>query len=189
MFSYISGRFAAKGDNFAVIDVGGIGYKVYTPVAELGQVGEGLKLYTYLHLREGIMDLYGFVGKAELGLFERLIEISGVGPKAALAILSALSARGVYEAVSKGDHKALARAPGVGARISQRIVLELKGRLTEVDGGELAGISHRAADNDAVAALVALGYSEIQARQAAAASEADSVEGVIRDALRALSAQ
>ena len=133
MFYYLDGTVAEILPYLAVVDCGGVGYAcktTSTTIAQL-QVGKARKLYTYLHVAEGIFDLYGFATQGELGSFKQLIGVSGVGPKAALAILSVCTPQGLAMAVITGDEKALIAAPGVGKKIAQRIILELKDKLAK----------------------------------------------------------
>ena len=191
MFYYLKGTLAMRGENFAVLDVGGVGYKVYTSLRSLSEVktsGE-VTLYTYVYVREDILDIYGFVSTEELRYFETLIGISGVGPKAALAILSALSPSEIAGAAVSGDAKAFTRAQGVGGKIAQRIVLELKGKIDTEDIAMGNGSVPQGSDNtsEAAQALVQLGYSLIEARRAVAfADPNDSVEEIIKKSLRNL---
>ena len=166
MFYYISGNVSFKGENFAVIDAGGVGYKIYTSANTLSKLDSGFaKLYTYVHVREDIFDIFGFSSLEELKYFELLISVSGVGPKAALAILSALSPKELVLAVVTGDVKAISRSQGVGSKISQRIIVELKDKLQDSDTAEIlsSGIvsasTSKKENIEAVDALVALGYS------------------------------
>ena len=131
MFYYVSGTVAHVEPYLAVIDCGGVGYACKTTSTTISQlqVGKASKLYTYLHVGEGIFDLYGFATQGELGSFKQLIGVSGVGPKAALAILSVCTPQGLAMAVITGDEKALIAAPGIGKKIAQRIILELKDKL------------------------------------------------------------
>ena len=123
----------------SVIDCGGVGYACKTTSTTISQlqVGKASKLYTYLHVGEGIFDLYGFATQGELGSFKQLIGVSGVGPKAALAILSVCTPQELAMAVITGDEKALIAAPGIGKKIAQRIILELKDKLTKEQQDEV----------------------------------------------------
>ncbi len=171
MFYYLKGTPALKGENFIVIDVGGVGYKVYTSASNLATVNSDfVTFYTYMYIREDIMDIFGFLTTEELGLFENLISVSGVGPKAALAILSALSPKDLILAIISNDTKSITKAPGVGAKIAQRIILELKGKLSDEEIKETAFGTETFIHSDnfaeAVNALVSLGYSAQEARHA-----------------------
>ena len=133
MFYYVNGVVAETGPNLAVIDCGGVGYACATTNYTLSQLkkGERAKLYTYLHVREEIFELYGFSSQAELNSFKMLIGVSGVGPKAALAVLSSTSPQNLALSIVTGDEKALTAAPGIGKKIAQRIILELKDKLAK----------------------------------------------------------
>ena len=135
MYYYISGQVAHVEPYLAVIDCGGVGYACRTTSYTLSQIkkGDKAKLFTYLSVREDAMDLYGFFSQEELKLFQQLISVSGVGPKAALAILSASSPANLAMSIITGDEKALTRAPGVGKKIAQRVILELKDKLAKGD--------------------------------------------------------
>lgn len=131
MFYYLNGIVAEIGSNLAVIDCGGVGYACATTNYTLSQLtkGERGKIYTYLHVREEIFELYGFASRGELNSFKMLLGVSGVGPKAALAILSSATPDQLALAIVSGDEKALTAAPGIGKKIAQRIILELKDKL------------------------------------------------------------
>ena len=168
MFYYVSGTVAHVEPYLAVIDCGGVGYACKTTSTTISQlqVGKASKLYTYLHVGEGIFDLYGFATQGELGSFKQLIGVSGVGPKAALAILSVCTPQGLAMAVITGDEKALIAAPGIGKKIAQRIILELKDKLAKEQQeigmptapGIVAGEKSKAVE--AAAALAVLGYTQ-----------------------------
>lgn len=196
MFYYISGTLAHKEDGFAVIDAGGVGYKLLTSLGSLdrlGVVGSDAKMYTHLYVREGIFDLYGFASEEELNMFLLLTGVSGVGPKAALAVLGVLSPAALSLAVVSGDTKSITRANGVGPKVAQRIVMELKDKIKNEDmipadlAGESAGGGAFLASNEAVEALCVLGYSAFEAKQALAGIDmSQDLELIIRDALKKL---
>ena len=197
MFYYLDGTVAEILPGLAVIDCGGVGYACLTTNHTLSQIrkGERSKLYTYLNVGESVFDLYGFASSKELESFRMLLGVSGVGPKAALAILSACTPEALALAVVSGDEKALTAAPGVGKKIAQRIILELKDKLaresaaTGLDfsggnAGKATAFTSKA--GEAAAALAGLGYS---AQEAAAAlkgldTDALSLEELIRQALK-----
>lgn len=197
MYYYVNGTVAEIGPNLAVIDCGGVGYACATTNYTLAQLkkGEKAKLYTYLHVREEIFDLYGFASQAELSSFKMLISVSGVGPKAALAILSSGTPDQLALSIVTGDEKALTGVPGIGKKIAQRIILELKDKLAResaATGLDFSGGNAGKADSftskagEAAAALSVLGYS---AQEAAAAlkgldTDALSLEELIRQALK-----
>ena len=133
MFYYVSGTVAEIGPNLAVIDCGGVGYACATTNYTISRLkkGERAKLFTYLHVREEIFELFGFSSQQELSSFKMLIGVSGVGPKAALAILSSTTPNNLALSIVTGDEKALTAAPGIGKKIAQRIILELKDKLAK----------------------------------------------------------
>ena len=141
MFYYVKGPVAHIAPYLAVIDCGGVGYACHTTANTLSYLkkGEVAKLYTYLHVREELFDLYGFSTEEERSCFELLIGVSGVGPKAALSILSATSPEGLAMSIITGDEKALTVAQGIGKKIAQRIILELKDKLAKGQLGTSAG--------------------------------------------------
>ncbi|MCM1282371.1 MAG: Holliday junction branch migration protein RuvA [Muribaculaceae bacterium] len=201
MYAYIKGELAETAPDSIVIEAGGIGYRVFIPAKALEYlpaVGEVLKVYTYLHLREDVMILYGFLTKEDLELFRLLITVSGIGPKGGLAILSTLDADDLRFAVLAGDSRSIARAPGVGAKTAQRVILELKDKLSleeafekkTAHGTEQSGSAGSTVRNDAVLALTALGYSSAESLKAVSAvepAEGQSVEDVLRAALKRMS--
>ena len=139
MYAYVKGELTEVTVDFIVIEAGGIGYRIFIPgktFEYLPGIGEELKVYTYLHLREDVMILYGFLTKDDLELFKLLITVSGIGPKGGLAILSTLEADDLRFAVLSGDAKAIAKAPGIGAKTAQRVILELKDKLSLEDAFE-----------------------------------------------------
>ena len=168
MFYYVSGTVAEIGPNLAVIDCGGVGYACATTNYTISRLkkGERAKLFTYLHVREEIFELFGFSSQQELSSFKMLIGVSGVGPKAALAILSSTTPNNLALSIVTGDEKALTAAPGIGKKIAQRIILELKDKLTKEQQeigmptapGIVAGEKSKAVE--AAAALAVLGYTQ-----------------------------
>lgn len=194
MIAYVKGIPAYTRANYAVIDVGGVGYKVFMPLSHLGRLPREEKVvtvYTYLHVREDIQALYGFLSTEDLDIFELLLAVSGVGPKAALSILSTLEPSKLALAVSQGDVKAISSAPGIGKKTAERIVLELKNKIGSglVDVSDSAEYLPGNTDlfTDAVSALMGLGYTASEASEAARkAGDADSVEEIIKNSLKYL---
>lgn len=172
MFHYIKGYYAESGKDYVVIDNNGVGYKIYTSpstISRMGSTGCSVKLYTYFHVREDIMALYGFLSDEELNMFELLISVSGVGPKAGLAILSALSPSKLGLAIMGGDTKSLMSAPGIGSKTAHRIILELKDKIDKDDiFDDGAGIveSTDSSAQESINALIALGYNQEEASYA-----------------------
>ena len=196
MYAYIKGELAETNPDHIVIETGGIGYQVFISgqtFEYLPAVGEEIKVYTYLYLREDAMILYGFLTKDDLELFKLLISVSGIGP-----ILSALSADDLRFAVLSGDSKAISKAPGVGAKTAQRVILELKDKMSLEDAFEkksehvqtLKMSGNGQGRNDAVMALTALGYSSAESLKAVSAveiTEEMDVEAVLKAALKHMS--
>lgn len=179
MISYLSGTILSKSKDHAIIVVQDIGYKVYIPAVILEPLilSAPITLYIHDHIREDARDLFGFTDQTDLTLFEKLISVSGVGPKMGLTVLSLGSDR-VRDAISKGDVGILTSASGVGKKTAQKIILDLKGVLSE------QGIT--AVDTDAVEALRRLGYSAVEARDALAMVSGVTVEEKIKAALKIL---
>ena len=195
MFYYVNGTVAEIEAGLAVIDCSGVGYACATTNYTLSQLkkGEWAKLYTYLNVREDAMELFGFASQSELRSFKMLIGVSGVGPKAALSILSSTTPQQLSMAVVMGDEKALTAAPGIGKKIAQRIILELKDKLIKEQGGFEAGsgaaVAMPAQNNkagEAAAALAVLGYGsqEIAAALKGIDMDALPLEEIIRQSLK-----
>ncbi|MFG6349376.1 MAG: Holliday junction branch migration protein RuvA [Lachnospiraceae bacterium] len=182
MFNYIKGKLAGITENSIIVENGGIGYEIFVPVTDTGslwQTGKEVKVYTYLHVREDLVQLFGFMDKDALDLFKMLITVSGIGPKGALGILGAMGADSLRFAVLADDAKTIAKAPGIGLKTAGKLILELKDKLKvkEVTEAALARGEERAADgssnmqmvSDAAEALAALGYPPAEALKAARA--------------------
>ena len=196
MFHYISGIAAELLPGMAVIDCGGVGFEVNTSAYTLSQIkaGEKVKLYTFVYIREDTFEIYGFSGKSEKHCFEMLLGVSGVGPKAALAILSVNTPEGLVMAIVTGNEKAITTAPGVGKKIAQRVILELKDKMAkETESGAIPApalqtvpVSDRSKLADASAALAVLGYStpEINAALKLVPIDELSLEEIIKAALK-----
>lgn len=172
MYYYIKGELVLRKENFAVIDNGGVGYKLYASAKTLESFREGDKvtLYTYLNVHEDVFDLYGFATEDEQAMFLRLLSVSGVGPKAALAVLSVVTPKELALAVITKDSKILTKAAGVGVKMAQRIILELADKLKDSeilpDGENTATSISTDAQSEAVSALMVLGYSQNEAKSA-----------------------
>ena len=195
MFYYVNGTVAEIEAGLAVIDCSGVGYACATTNYTLSQLkkGERATLYTYLNEREDAMEMFGFASQSELRSFKMLIGVSGVGPKAALSILSSTTPQQLSMAVVMGDEKALTAAPGIGKKIAQRIILELKDKLIKEQGGFEAGSGAAAAmpaqsnkAGEAAAALAVLGYGsqEIAAALKGIDMDALPLEEIIRQSLK-----
>ena len=193
MYYYIKGKLAYKGDNYIVVDAGGVGYMIFTSlhnIEESGAIGSQITVYTYLAVKEDALDLYGFLTVEEKEMFMRLLSVSGVGPKAALAVLSSLTISKLVTAIITGDAKSIMKAQGVGMKVAQRIILDLKDKvstefLDDIADNEkidLAPVTDNKAE--ALSALVVLGYSSHDAQRALSMLSADlSTEELIKKAL------
>ena len=191
MFYYISGKVAHTGLDFIVVDCGGVGYKINTsePCVKRAVIGDAVKVYTYLHVREDIFDLYGFLSDEELNLFKMLISVSGVGPKVGLGILSSVSPSEFALAVVTGNVKAITKAQGVGPKMAQRIILELKDKMKKAEIAEMSEDYGAFTDDtsEVVSALMVLGYSRAEAQKAISKVGIDGgVEETIKRALKIL---
>ena len=198
MIYSLTGQIAHIEPGVAVVDCGGVGFKCFTTANTLGRLktGEKTTLYTHLNVREDALDLYGFYDAKELSCFRMLLSVSGVGPKAALAILSEATPEKFALYVASGDAKSLTRAQGVGTKLAQRIVLELKDKVS----GEQAALGFKDSEvgvtsassngEEAVNALLVLGYSRGEASLAVGRCDGSlPVEEIIRQALRILASR
>ena len=196
MFYYVSGTVAHVEPYLAVIDCGGVGYACRTTNQTLSRltVGQKGKLFTHLYVREELFELYGFATEDELNCFRLLIGVSGVGPKAALSILSATTPEGLAMSIITGDEKALTVAQGIGKKIAQRIILELKDKLAkgqiaakgESYGGTGVTVIPQNKSSEASAALAVLGYSPAEVAQALKGIDMENLEleQIIKQALK-----
>ena len=190
MYAYMIGRVADLSEEILVLEVGHIGYNIRIPGSVAGMlppIGEEVKIYTYTSVREDAIQLFGFLTKDDLEMYRQLIAVNGIGPKGGLALLSVMSADELRMAVLAQDAKAIARAPGIGGKTAQRIILELKDKVSLQDAFTASGAGD-SARNEAVEALVALGYAASDALRAVKAVEqADmDVEALLKAALRKL---
>ena len=202
MISYIRGPLAEKFEDSVVIEAGNVGYRIFVPISVLEGLpglGEEVKLYTYFQVSETGMSLYGFCTKQDLEMFRQLIGVNGVGPRSALGILSSIRPDALRLAVLSSDVKALTKAPGVGAKTAQRIILDLKDKVKAEDllvaadavpaAGDASGLSgFDEAAREAAEALTALGYSADEASQAVrkAAAEGMTAEEILKASLKYL---
>ena len=197
MFYYLTGKIALLDANLAVVDCGGVGYACHASNYTLAQlrVGEEKRLYTYCNIKEDAFDIYGFASREELRLFELLLSVTGVGAKVALSILSAVTPDQLTLAIATGDEKTVTMAQGVGKKMAQRILLELRDKV----GGELdfsggvrvdsaASAPKSGKVSTAAAALAELGYSQAEVSRALKGADAEqmSVEELVRYGLRAM---
>jgi len=197
MIYSLTGELTYIGDQFLVIDCGGVGFKCFTSLSTAstaGRIGKQVRLFTYLSVKEDALDLYGFKTENELNVFKLLISVSGVGPKAAVSILSEMSADKLALAVAAGDSKAITKANGVGKKTAERIVLELKDKMAGVAVSDsdsyisaAASVEEESSAGEAVAALVALGYGKSEAAAVVGAMDKSlSADELIRQGLRQL---
>ena len=198
MYAYFKGKLAYVGEDSIILDVHDVGYRILlspASIAFMPQIGEEVQLYTYTSVREDAIWLYGFLSHEDLEIFKKCITVSGIGPKGGMSILSVMDADALRFAIVSGDAKAIAKAPGIGAKTAQRLILELKDKISIEDtltNREVNGVRITAGMNDdtakeAVEALVALGYSSSEALKAVKAvenvAEMDS-EAVLKAALK-----
>lgn len=202
MIYSLKGILTVKETNFAVVECAGVGYGCrtsYTTVSQLGGIGSEVKLYTHLYIREDAAELFGFSTQQELSCFRLLISVSGVGPKAATAILSDVTPERFAFLVASGDSKFFTRTKGIGAKTAQRIVLELKDKISSQDlAGAVSGESSFGSTavpagasgsvSEALEALVVLGYSQSEAAQALRGLDPKaSTQELIKEALKSVS--
>lgn len=197
MIYSVNGELIHKDINMAVVECGGVGYacrSTYSTLSKIGTVGSKVRLLTYLHVREDNVELFGFYNESELNCFKMLISVSGVGPKAALAILSDNTPERFALTIATGDSKTITKTKGVGPKLASRIVLELKDKIAKeqqiLSVGEQTDFSEVIAGgntSEAIAALVVLGYSQGDATRVIAKLSPDlSVEEMIKQGLKAL---
>ena len=189
MIHYLKGILEYKSPAFIIVDVGGVGYQINTPLSNFDHLppeGTAIKINTYLHLRENGLTLYGFLTQEERDFFGLLISISKIGPKSALRIVSKISPSEFKRAIKKGDLATLTRIPGIGGKTAQRLILELKERVEEE---EIVEPGEETITRDTLSALVSLGYTRKEAEKAVkealrSTGEELDLAGLIREALR-----
>lgn len=195
MYEYIKGIYAGMNKDYIVVENNGIGYKIYTSgstLAKIPKIGEEIMLYIQQIVREDFIGLYGFMTKEELNMFNLLLTINGVGAKASLSLLSISTVNNLKYAILSGDEKLITRAPGIGRKMSQRIILELKDKINpdELDTciGNTSEIDRNTANaSEALEALIALGYSQKEAEKAIkTVDKTESIENIIRNSLKFL---
>lgn len=194
MISYIKGPLIEKEEDVIVVEAGSMGYNIHVPLSfleELPPLGQEVRVYTYLQVKEDAMTLFGFRSRQDLKMFKQLLGVNGIGPKGALGLLSALRPDDLRMAIISGDAKAISKAPGVGIKTAQRVILDLKDRISVEDvftqpepvkesaSAALGGMQD--AGKEAVDALVALGYSPMEA--AKAVRQVEVTEGMTAEAV------
>ena len=199
MVSYIRGELVAIEEEKVIIDVNGVGFGIFMPAQSMNylpQIGEEVRLHTYMNVREDAIQLFGFLTKDDLKVFKLVISVSGIGPKGGLSILSQLSPDDLRFAVMSGDAKAIAKAPGIGKKTAEKLIIELKDKLSiedvlnKVDESETIAVTSNASNEiqaEAVQALVALGYGNTESMKAVKKVEMNedtTVEEVLKLALR-----
>ncbi|MBC2581154.1 Holliday junction branch migration protein RuvA [Clostridium sp. DJ247] len=195
MYEYIKGTYEGMTKDYIVIENNGIGYKVFTSgstLAKTPKIGEEILLYLQQVVREDFIGLYGFLTKDELNMFKLLLTINGVGAKAALSLLSISNVTNLKYAIFSGDEKTITKAPGIGKKMAQRIILELKDKvkteeIVNTDNINIGIQENTEAAFEALEALIALGYSEKEAQKAInSIDNKDSLENIIKNALKFL---
>jgi holliday junction DNA helicase RuvA len=188
MISYLKGKIILKKEKFIIISTGNVGYKVFV-MSSFGEVGEEIELFTYLNVREDVLALYGFAKYKELELFELLISVTGIGPKAGMGILALADPETIKIAIAKGDSSILTRVSGIGKKTAERVILELGNKFTISDVENMEDKTKEIGNHsDALDALVSLGYSPNDAKKALAnlSPEIKDVGEKIRKALKEL---
>lgn len=195
MYEYIKGIFKSIGKEYIVIECGNIGYKIFTSgstISNMPSTENEVKIFTHQIVREDFIGLYGFLTKEEIEMFNLLIAINGVGPKAALSLMSIASVSNLKYAIITEDEKLIVKAPGIGKKTAQRIILELKDKVGKGEGIQVTSLEelvdgHNEKLAEAVGALMALGYSDKEAEKAVEkADRTKSVEEIIKECLRIL---
>lgn len=199
MIYNLKGRLSVSDMNFIVVECGGVGFKCFTTlntIRQLPKIGGEVNVFTHLAVREDAMDLYGFASKDELDAFKLLITVSGIGPKAAASILSELTPDRLAVCIASGDAKSITKAQGVGKKTAERVVLELKDKMADIavgtdnsrDVANAVSVNESSDSAEAVAALVALGFSQSDAAVAVGSMDKSlSVDEMIRAGLKQLS--
>lgn len=169
MIAYLKGKIIFKNEKFIILLCGGIGYKIFILSCE-GKIDDEVEFFTYLNVKEDALNLYGFASYKELDLFEHLISISGIGPKAGLGILSLADPGTIKVAIAKGDSSILTRVSGIGKKTAERVVLELRNKFSNLDSDDMLQEKSQEINDhtDVIEALIGLGYSSQQAKKALA---------------------
>lgn len=189
MIGSIRGKITLKTEKFLILETSGVGYKIsISPdtLSKTGKLGEEIMLWTHTHVREDALDLYGFLNRTELEFFEMLINVSGIGPRSALAILGIASIETLRKAIGTGDTSYLTKISGIGRKTAEKIVIELRDKMADENKSEQSGTSLRD-ELDALEALKSLGYSQNEARDALKKVTPDAnTNEKIREALKIL---
>lgn len=203
MIAFVRGTVSDMGETSLVVDTGAVGYEIFMTAGDLNRITVGMevRIHTYFLVREDALQLYGFLSRDDLGMFRLLLGVSGIGPKGALGLLSGITADELRFAVLSDDVKAISRAPGIGKKTAQKVILELKDKLNLQDAFEASfsgsedvlpqdtGADLPDGRRDAVEALIALGYSSTEALRAVRQVKdvsPDDVEGILKAALKNL---
>lgn len=200
MFYNIEGKITYTDPNFVVVQCGGVGFKCFTSlntVKNVGSVGKNINLFTYLAVKDDALDLYGFIDSAELEFFKLLISVSGIGPKAAISLLSELTPDQLAISIASGDYKTLTKAQGIGKKTAERAILELKSKMSgfqtssgNSDFGSIQSVTENSTTFEAVEALVALGFNQSDATVAVSQMDKSlKVDDMIREGLKLLSSK
>jgi holliday junction DNA helicase RuvA len=189
MIHYLTGKLALKKKDYFIIEIGGVGVKIHASASVLKnipEIGKVIKIFTHLNIREDAWDIYGFLNQIELDFFIQLISVNGIGPKIALGILNVDTAERLMAAIDEGRVDLLTKASGIGKRTSERVVVELKGKLGQIGAKELTGAME--SDSDIIEVLHNLGYTKEQAKEAISKVETKTkgIENRIRAALKIL---
>lgn len=201
MVSYIKGTLEYIGEDYIIIDNNNVGYELMIPlstISNLPPIGEELKIFTYLYVRDDAILLYGFISNDDLYIFKLLLTVNGIGPKSALSILSTLTPDSLRYAILTGDDKAISKSPGVGKKTAQRLIIDLKDKIKLTGADDLtkkdievfsSEIDSSDCFNEAVLALVSLGYTNSEALKATKSlkdKDYDNVEDILKEALKQL---
>jgi len=186
MIYLLKGTIELSAEKYVIVDVSGVGYKVYisgNTFKNLPKKGEKIKLYTHLYLRENVMELYGFLKPEELEIFELLISISGIGPKGALNVLTVVSIDTLKKAIANEESAILTKVSGIGGKMAEKIILELKNKISDEFLGKEVSV-----DSEAIDALMGLGYRLQEAREVLkkVPKDIEGVENRVREALKLL---
>lgn len=201
MIAFVRGTVTDLGETSVILETGGVGYEIFMPGREMDRlhVGEEVKIHTYFHVREDAMQLYGFLTKDDLQMFRQLLNVNGIGPKAALSVLSGISADDLRFAILSDDIKTISKVPGLGKKTAQKLILELKDKVSFEEAFEGKLVHHaetavntgdlRDGHQEAVEALVALGYTSTDAMRAVRQVkdvDPSDVEAILKAALKNL---